>query len=178
MAVLLLIVGCSESVELFDHRDGGIVIWIDPMDDTHGLVCAISDQGKAPWGCDGVEIDGTSTAIGTGEANTTAILAGCAEPDIAARLSADFETTVDGVLYDDWFLPSRDVLDLMYANRAAIDAAALANGGAAFSDKSYWSSSQDVLSSTHIAWSVNFNDGQVIGAFKPLELNVRSVRAF
>ncbi len=182
----------SRPVKLFDYRNGGIVVWVDPADPTHGLVCAISDQGGegAPWGCTGVEVmapdqdpeslnhNGTSVVIGSGAANTSNILFSCPEPGIAARLSADYATTVDGVFYDDWFLPSRDLLNEMYLNKNAIDAIALANGGTAFSNDLYWSSSHVLPDFTFFAWEVDFNDGQVNGGIKDLVLHVRSVRVF
>ncbi|MFM7700107.1 MAG: hypothetical protein ACKO7V_04870, partial [Bacteroidota bacterium] len=48
----------------------------------HGLVCAPSDQVgfQWQWGCYGTDIGGTSTAFGTGQANTNLILAGCYQP--------------------------------------------------------------------------------------------------
>jgi hypothetical protein len=38
-------VGGASRATVGDFRDGGIVFWVDPADNTHGLVCAIEDQG-------------------------------------------------------------------------------------------------------------------------------------
>lgn len=184
----------SGPAQLFDYRDGGIVVWVDPSDPSHGLVCAITDQGGegAPWGCMEVEVmapdqdpeslnhNGTKGAIGTGAANTSNILYSCpGEPNIAARLSDNYSTTVDDVLYDDWFLPSSELLKTMYLNKDAIDATALANGGTAFSDSEYWSSSHAYDSYLLIAYYQNFIDnGEFNGAIKSATFRVRSVRAF
>ena len=56
---------------------------------------------KATWGCYNKSIT-TGTGIGTGEANTTAIVNGCATTGIAARLASELD--LGG--YSDWFLPS------------------------------------------------------------------------
>ena len=94
----------------------------------HGLIAAPYDQSIATWGCSGPLIGGTSTAFGTGQANTTAIVKGCSEVGIAARLCNDL--VLGG--YSDWYLPSIDELNKLYINRVAI-------GG--FANDYYWSSS-------------------------------------
>lgn len=78
------------------------------------------DQNPNPWGqgwgCHGVVV-GTQTGVGTGAANTAAIVAaGCAGPSAAAVLAANF--SVNG--YDDWYLPSRDELLLLYQQWATV----------------------------------------------------------
>ena len=93
--------------------------------EVHGLIAATEDQTTIEewdeiedgtvWGCYENELSGADgTAIGTGAQNTLDILAGCSEDGIAAKLSADYEVTEDGVTYDDWFLPSKNELNLMY----------------------------------------------------------------
>jgi len=63
----------------------------------------------------------------------------------------------------------------MYQNKAAIDATALANGGAAFASADYWSSSE---SSSFIAWDQYFYGGGQTNYVKFSALYVRAVRAF
>jgi hypothetical protein len=74
--------------------------------------------------------DGTATAIGAGKRNTELIVQAEKNLVTAARFCADLE--YGG--YDDWFLPSRDELDLIYRNLKA-------KGLGGFSGDIYWSSS-------------------------------------
>ena len=132
----------------------------------HGLEAAPVDQDAgtgALWGCSGTDIPGaTGTAIGTGAQNTAAILAGCAETGAAAKLADAY--TLNG--YTDWFLPSKDELNLLYCQKGVV-------GG--FASSLYWSSSQ--LDSS-LAWSQNFNDGAQYSSLKASAARVRAVRAF
>ena len=100
-------------------------------------------------------------AVGTGAQNTADILAGCSESGIAARIADAY--SLGG--YDDWFLPSRDELNLLYQQKAVV-------GGAG----THWSSSEDGRSN---AWNQNFTNGDQYGyADKYYALRVRVVRAF
>lgn len=148
---------------------GGIIAYIlKPGDPGYvhgqikGLIAAPNDQGSAKWGCFGYTIGGTNTALGTGAANTAAILAGCSEAGIAARLCDNL--VLNG--YSDWFLPSKDELNKLYINRVAI-------GG--FADDYYWSSSEY---STTNAWRQNFDNGGQANYVKYYAKRVRAVRAF
>lgn len=109
---------------------GGIIFYIDSSGQ-HGLICAPNNLGSAPWGCDGTFISGTTESIGTGEQNTNAIVTGCSELGIAAKLCSNL--VLNG--YDDWFLPSRFELNLIYKNLTD-------NGFGNLIVDVYWSSSQ------------------------------------
>jgi hypothetical protein len=58
-------------------------------------------------------IGGTSTGIGTGEINTDKILSSCKKPNSPAQLARSYTTSVNGTSYNDWFLPSRDEIELL-----------------------------------------------------------------
>jgi hypothetical protein len=140
---------------------GGIVFYIDGAGQ-HGLIASSADQsGDAAWGCWWTFIGATSTAIGAGQANTTAIVNGCGESGIAARICNDLVLNS----YDDWYLPSLDELTEMYEQRNVIGA----------NNPYYWSSSEvDDWS----AWAISF------GGYNPLQVDkgsvtaVRAIRAF
>ena len=145
---------------------GGIVFYIDVTGD-HGLIAATSDQNTgAPWGCSGTHIVGTGTAIGTGQANTNAIVSGCLTAGIAARVCNDFVYYSGGTEYNDWFLPSQLELNEMYIQKTVI-------GG--FSGSFYWSSSEYDASN---AWTQDFSNGNQNSNSKAGTAHVRAVRAF
>ncbi|SEB06441.1 Protein of unknown function [Flavobacterium gillisiae] len=149
---------------------GGIIAYIFAAGDsgyvsgqTHGLIVTTSNQSTgAQWGCSGTNISGTSSSIGTGLANTTAIVSGCTTSGIAARICSDL---VSGG-YSDWYLPSYYELQKLYLNRSII-------GG--FTSTSYWSSYQ--YSST-MAYGISFVNGGAVSNTKTTPLYVRAIRKF
>ncbi|MBK7030294.1 MAG: hypothetical protein IPH45_14340 [Bacteroidales bacterium] len=95
---------------------GGIIFYVDNTG-KHGLIVQSTDTYQnAPWGCEGTSIPGTSTAMGTGQANTTKIVNGCSDAGIAARICNDL--VHNG--YSDWYLPSKDELYQLYLQRTVI----------------------------------------------------------
>jgi len=84
---------------------GGIVFYLTDNTGQHGLEAAPVDQSAAAiWGCQGISVPGANgTAVGTGAANTAAIVAGCAEAGTAAKVADAY--SLNG--YDDWYLPSK-----------------------------------------------------------------------
>jgi len=164
-----------EPAEIGDFRDGGVVFWLDPADPYHGLVCAIEDQSSNKRWYNGsfITTTATGTAIGTGKANTILIIAfqGPEETDYAAGLAASYT----GGGYTDWFLPSREELKRMRANRVVINTTAMANGGSSFSNGRYWSSTE---STTNTAWRLDFLNNVGFSNNKDHTYDVRAVRSF
>ena len=110
-----------------------------------------------------------STVSGTGAmdgaAKTTVMLGVCTSG--AANLAAAHTVTVNGVVYGDWFLPSKGELNQMYANQTAI-------GG--FDGIYYWSSSEYNFKD---AWLQVFLTGQRAFSDKSQAMfYVRPIRAF
>ncbi len=156
-----------------DFKYGGVIFYIDETG-TSGLVCAVTDQSaSAEWGCYGTEITGADeTSVGTGAQNTPEILTDCLTDGIAADICT--ELTLNN--YNDWFLPSKDALNLMAENIATINATAIANSGTAFTVDYYWSSSE--ANSTG-AWVIYFDGSSVAENYgKNSDFYVRAVRAF
>jgi len=155
-----------------DAHAGGIIFYLaDTPTDLNGdgkpdlgLVAATADQGPAPWGCYG-NISGISgadgTGVGTGRQNTDDILAGC---NVISPIAASLARAYNGGGYTDWFLPSKDELNLMYENRESIGASGF-----------YWSSTEyDFL----FAWNQFFFNGYQTNFNKVSSERVRAVRAF
>ena len=114
--------GC---LNIGDIYQGGIVFYLDG--NGGGLIAAPSDQSSgAQWGCYGTPISGADgTAIGTGAQNTIDIESGCSTPGTAADICVNL--VLSG--YTDWFLPSKDELNLMYQNIGQGNALGLGNVG-------------------------------------------------
>ena len=107
-----------------------------------------------------------------GAGNTVAIMMQSGHTNSAAQHCADLAYSG----YDDWYLPSKDELNLMYSQRAAINATATANGGETFLTSFYWSSSE--FDNDH-AWAHDFflnSQGSTL-KFNPGG-NIRAIRAF
>lgn len=128
------------------------------------------------------QLVGTSTSIGTGKSNTqklvdamgtrayTSPLSNNSETtaDYAARLCSILEYKHDGEVYTDWFLPSKDELNLMYENLYG-------NGLGSFADDYYRSSSED---NAGYAWVQYFASGYQYDGYRDSDNCVRPIRAF
>jgi hypothetical protein len=149
---------------------GGIIAYITGggSTGTSGLVVTSTDVSTGTdWGCFGTSISGAyGTAIGTGDANTIAIMAGCPTTGIAARLCGDL---VSGG-FSDWYLPSKDELNALYINRVAI-------GG--LGTNGYWSSTETpVKGNTGFATYQDFSTGASTASNKTNNFYVRAIRSF
>ena len=146
-----------------DNYQGGIVFYVDETG-KHGLIAAPSDQSAgSPWYNSTYIVTGASgAAIGTGQSNTTRIVRAQGAGGYAAKLCDDL--VLNG--YSDWYLPSKEELNLLYQNRNLI-------GG--FSNAYYWSSSENGSST---AWSLGFPNGNQGHSYKDGTCRVRAVRSF
>jgi hypothetical protein len=163
-----------------DVYQGGVIFYILEEGDTgyvagetHGLIAAVADQSSGIQWRNGsyVTTGATGTAVGTGSANTDAIITvqGATETSYAAGLARAYT----GGGYTDWFLPSIDELNLMYSNIG--QGSSLGNIGN-FADTYYWSSTESDYRS---AWEQHFSSGnQYNDGLKNNANAVRAVRAF
>lgn len=130
------------------------------------LEAAPADQGEwLPWSnIVNVACGGTSTSIGTGKANSALIIAQPGHIQSSAKLCLDYYSGT----YGDWFLPSKEELNLMYSNLCLFDVGD-------FRYNLYWSSSES--SATH-AWPGDFALGTQNVYNKVDVADVRAARAF
>ncbi len=166
----------AASLTVGNSYGGGIVAYIyvsgDPgyvSGEVHGLIAAPNDQSTGiQWGCYGAPSVTTSTALGTGAANTAAISTTCGA-GTAARLCDDL--VLGG--YSDWCLPSRDELEKLYLNQALI------GGFSTAMFSYYWSStgSAETYPSmyTHL---ISFSDGWYAIGPRNDNNRVRAIRYF
>ena len=165
-----------------DFYQGGVIGYIFESGDTgyvagetHGLIAAVEDQSSGIRWNNGsnVPTGATGTAIGTGSANTTAIISaqGATETSYAAGLARAYT----GGGYTDWFLPSKDELNKMYLNKATINTTAASNSGSDFLNSFYWSSTENDNGN---AWVQYFSNGDQYSYYRDATLSVRAVRAF
>jgi hypothetical protein len=127
------------------------------------------------------------TAIGWGYRNTRAIVAQGNNATSASAVADSHTVTVSGVVYDDWFLPSKDELNQMCKwarNQAWVSDATACNnsgplnsgpGASGFTANYYWSSSE---SANSLAWMQNFADGAPASTYKYSMVSIRPIRAF
>jgi len=110
--------------------------YVIKTDGTHGVVVAMQDQGDSNW------------------YNAEAMANDASKHDS------------NGAKFNDWRLPTKDELNLIYKQKESI-------GG--FSIYSYWSSTE--VDNT-LAWEQNFSYGIQAYNYKDSTANVRAVRAF
>jgi hypothetical protein len=161
----------AELLAIGDPYGGGKVAYIlqseDPgynASEQHGLIAATADAVTSMvWSnITTTSVGTTGTAIGTGQANTTLIVAqtGCTSG------AAYYCDNLNEGSYNDWFLPSKDELNQLYLNKVAV-------GG--FADLYYWSSSE--YDATN-AWLQYFLTGDQSYSTRGVVARVRAVRAF
>ena len=158
-------------------HQGGIIAYIfqsgDPgyiAGETHGLIAATADQSTSKqWTTStyhSVTVPSSATSLTDGLANSNAIVAQAGVgTTYAAGLCRAYSASGDGGL-NDWYLPSKDELNKLYLNKAAV-------GG--FASAYYWSSTEDNGGN---AWLQDFNNGDQNGNYKSSTNRVRAVRAF
>ncbi len=201
----------NKTYKIGDFSQGGIIFWLDESGQ-HGLVCAKEDYPEfLPWDTQlKTGAEGTRTvpdektivlSLGDGpypgEMNTAIIIAALGYGDgrlYAAAACNEMQVTENEVTYGDWYLPSREELNLMYKNRKLIDKVALENGGKIFHQKGvytvtgnyYWSSTEffirdKMTAPDHVAWGHNFKKGGQSFQNPPrkyVRCSVRAIRAF
>ncbi|MDR3355928.1 MAG: DUF1566 domain-containing protein [Spirochaetaceae bacterium] len=163
--------GASKIYKIGDFGPAGGIVFYDKGVFSAGWryleAAPVETEFTAQWGAYNKVVDGTGNGIGFGKRNTQAIvefLRKQGETGRAAQRCADLD--FDG--FNDWFLPSKDELNLMYRNLKT-------KGLGEFSGSWYWSSSEYNNGS---AWPQYFSDGKQSYGAKDYAFSVRAVRAF
>jgi hypothetical protein len=152
---------------------GGLVFYVDETGQ-HGLTCATTEQSTARWdNGEYLTTNASGTAVGTGQSNTTAIINVQGVGTYSASICNDYIITAEGVTYDDWFLPSKDELMLMYTKLKVAGLGGFSDAGG----QAYWSSSE-YGPPYYYAWNQWFGDVYQNYLFKEGFYYGRPVRAF
>ena len=140
---------------------GGIIFYLDKTKQ-HGLIAAQQNQSSEIQWYNGnyITTGATGTEIETGKSNTAKIVQSQGSGNYAAKLCDDL--VLNG--YDDWFLPSKDELNLLYLNKNKIGVG-----------RWYWSSSEY---NNNYVWYQDFNTGYQYYGSKSGINGVLAIRAF
>ena len=152
---------------------GGIVFYVTDGG-THGLIAATVDQSTGIRWFNGTYkgTGATGTAIGTGLANTNSIIS--SQGETTTSYAAGLARAYAGGVYTDWYLPSKEELNLMYINIGKGASSPNYNIGG-FASNYYWSSTENDRTN---AWSQHFSTGNQNSTTKNYTLYVRAIRAF
>jgi hypothetical protein len=133
--VYLPIIGKAEGntthYEIGDTGPAGGIVFFVHTDGQHGLEAAPSDQGNGIRWYNGKDTytEALGDGVGAGEMNTMLIIAkqGNDSKSYAAGLRANLVITNGDVKYGDWYLPSKEELDLLYSQKDIVGG--LTSGG-------------------------------------------------
>lgn len=133
-----------------DHLGMGVVFWVDPADASHYRVAAMND---APSKYQLAQ----STAYLTGDSGSGLSIVSLVKTYVANKpngqsgvLATDYpafgycDALTEGGGAGTWFLPSVEELEALARQRAVVNFAFSANGGAALLPDIYWSSTENV----------------------------------
>lgn len=163
----------SRSHYIGETYGGGKVFYIYD-NGLHGLIApSSSDQGSnVQWGLTN-NTGTTGTGIGSGFMNTSLIisvlLAKGQTTNFAAKVCADYSATVGGVMYGDWYLPSKEELYNLYLKRSYFSG--LVHGY-------YWTSTENDSSKAWTMPSMTNSGTNPTSMSKSSNYRLRCIRAF
>lgn len=170
-----IVVACKKHF-IGESYGGGIVFYVT-KNGRHGLIASKEDQGKELlWYVGKFKTTGAiKDGLRAGAKNTKLIVNAQTEDapkaNIAAKACADYSININGVVYDDWYLPSKYELSLLYDKRNIV--------GITFDIKysgAFWSSTE---SDSDHAVSQDFRFGTVtLKDLKGNQIRVRAIRYF
>ncbi len=183
--IVLSLCGCSKKYAIGSKGPAGGYIFYDCDADNNsgnadGLIsseCGWRYLEAAPedlnglygWGSNSFS-DGNGTGLGDGKSNTEDLMFEIYMISSHSHDAAEACYNYSYGGYKDWFLPSKDELNLMYKNLKKANM-----GGEWNTSFYYWSSSEEGFSE---AWAQNFNNGSPLWYSRSYGFRVRPVRAF
>lgn len=154
---------------------GGIVFYIYD-NSQHGLIAATSDQSAGIQWSNGIyRFTGTTgDGLGAGSMNTIMIVATQISDNqtgsFAAKVCTDYSITENGIIYGDWYLPSKYESDLLFLEKDVV-------GG--FSANNYWTSTEESFAESFAKYKYFGTDAQVFPSdVKYYPYKVRAIRSF
>ncbi len=151
------------------------MFWVDETGQ-HGLVAAIEDQAFTKWRPDGTyATNAKGDEVYAGNMNTSIIISVHSAKDDFGDHAALVCANYNFDSFGDWYLPSKEELNLMWQNKETINTTAIANGGSAFTNAYYWSSTEY---DDQLAWIQFFFNGNQFENPKYGDNWDRAVRAF
>jgi hypothetical protein len=116
-----------------------------------------AEDPSVDWGDPGMFL-GTGAAIGAGAGNTERLVAKMGDTksifykiDYPAKMCSDLVIVQDGVVYDDWFLPSKDELKMIFTIHVQSELG--------LSKEEYWSSSEY---NERLTWYQSYGGGDLV----------------
>jgi TolB-like protein len=128
---------------------------------------------RVKWTSTGIGTFSTETGVGAGRQNSSYLVSFLNSNGETLRAAQVVNVPKYGG-YEDWFLPSKDELSLMYENLKK-------QRIGSFSNNVYWSSSGGIRSGLDwnlVAWQMNFADGAQTRANGAADALVRAARRF
>jgi hypothetical protein len=158
-----------------EYYGGGVIfnLWRDTQGVEHGLIVAITDQGQSSWSnIRDITIGNSAQSKWYGSSNSNAITNQIGHLTSAAKLCLDY--VHNG--YDDWYLPSQHVFNMIWINYFTISQSLLQISGATkLQEADYWSSTEaDCCAAT----AFTFWGGGAYNINKGSQRLVRAVRSF
>ena len=152
----------NNTFEINGEYNGGKIFYIDETG-LHGLIADTSNQLSSSWGSNSTNTGATDLDNGFGKKNTEKIIntLGCYTSNAACLCNKNY---IEG--YNDWYLPSKGELDILFAQKDLVDG---------FTASNYWSSTEVFNNG---GWNQNFTTGEQGENGKFDARSVRPIRAF
>lgn len=173
IAILMLIISTTTSAHYIgEYYQGGVVFWVDDNDE-HGLIASLEDQGtNVSWFENSYVLSyAIRDGIFAGKFNTDQIVnkQGITSEPYAALLAKNY----NGDGYNDWYLPSRYELNLLFKNKNIV-------GGINISMNSnkYWRSTEYPVNPLLGVCVESFEEDHQFANLKENLANVRAIRSF